>query len=709
MEGQTIVLLIVVFVLGAAISWFLTRRGVKSQSGETLKNLADQEAKHNQEISELKVKINTLGEENKLLKEDNDNLKTESEKQLAESVKKVQETEASLKRQYDNLLNQIKEENTRLDSQLKLATEGKVDDVVQEKLANAALAENKVKDIEAQLSELHQKHESLLSEHQPLKDDLEKAKAECQALDKKVKKLADDLEEAEDEQDELRDEISKKKRELQASKEELDEAERAKSKLKKELEDRERELSEKVNELKLKGNSIKFIQDILTARPSSQEDIKKIYKNIDFFESFIKGQYLDCLSYISNTYPDVIQMEGKNGREGYEILKKLILQKFDEWSSVKRKSWLDKKTTIAFVGEFSAGKTSIVNRILSQDDPNIPKLPVSSKATTAIPTYIAGGPSETYSFVTPDDQLKDINEEIFKKVSKEVLDEVKGVSSLIKYFVMTYKNPNLQGLSVLDTPGFNSNDAEDKERTIEVINECDALFWVFDVNAGTVNRSSIALIKEKLNKPLFVVINKIDTKPKSEVDKVESLIRKTLTDAGLKVEKFIRFSSKAPLGDIMTPIHSVSRDKTRDSFVEDIDEDLKDLLNHISNGVKEFEKNLNDCEKKVLGITDKFNNGMNDLWNACNEAAGIPHWEEHFFSSDRYEMSAEEGSHLINLLEEIATNRANHLADVYNEEMQAIAEQQQAYSDLVDLKATWQKIDDCITEFKKISRKLKQQ
>ena len=81
MEGQTIVLLIVVFVLGAAISWFLTRRGVKSQSGETLKNLADQEAKHNQEISELKVKINTLGEENKLLKEDNDNLKTESEKQ----------------------------------------------------------------------------------------------------------------------------------------------------------------------------------------------------------------------------------------------------------------------------------------------------------------------------------------------------------------------------------------------------------------------------------------------------------------------------------------------------------------------------------------------------------------------------------------------------------------------------------------------------
>ncbi len=47
--------------------------------------------------------------------------------------------------------------------------------------------------------------------------------------------------------------------------------------------------------------------------------------------------------------------------------------------------------------------------------------------------------------------MKLILDETFRKVSKEVLDQVKGVSSLIKYFVMTYKNPNLSGLSILDT------------------------------------------------------------------------------------------------------------------------------------------------------------------------------------------------------------------------------------------------------------------
>lgn len=713
MDVTTIVLLIVAFLLGIVISWLLARRGVKSQSDKILQNLTDQEAKHNQEISELKGKIQTISQENKLLKDANNELKVESEKQVAETAKKIQENEASLKQRYDDLLNRIKEENARLDSQLKLATDGKVDDFVKEKLASADLAEKRVKEIEAQLAELHQTHENLLSEHTPLKEDLEKAKSECVVLDKKVKKLADELEEAEEEQEELQDKIKKKNKELQASQNELEEVNRAKSRLKNELEEKERELSDKISELKLKGSSIEFIQDILIAKPSSQEDIKALYKNIDFFESFIKGQYLDCLSYISNTYPDVIEMEGKKGKQGYEILKKLILQKFDEWSSVKRKSWLDNKTTIAFVGEFSAGKTSIVNRILSQDDPNIPKLPVSSKATTAIPTYIAGGPVESYNFVTPDDKLKNISEVIFKKVSKEVLDEIKGVSSLIKYFVMTYKNPNLQGLSVLDTPGFNSNDAEDKERTIGVINECDALFWVFDVNAGTVNRSSITLIKEKLNKPLFVVINKVDTKPKSEVDNVESLIRKTLSDAGLKVEKYIRFSSKAPLEDIMTPVHSVSRDKTRDNFVKDIDEDLTDLLNVIQNGVNAAEQEYKHLEKNSQDVTTEFIACLNDLHESCDTVRNIPNFVSGTkvfgleLTSDRYEMSCYEANEMKNMLDEISENMCKNVASIYDKQIDCTSALQQAYSDLVDLKVVWQRMYDCMTEFKKISKKIR--
>lgn len=674
----------------------LTRRPSKQDSS------SEDDAK----TLELQNAIQELERMNSSLKAENSKLQSSVSAYDETSKTKIKEAEQTLKEKYEKLLQGIKDENSRLDSALKLAAEGKVDESIIIKLKEAEKSAAVIKDLEGQLEELRRQHGLLIQEQEPLRADIDRVKAECSKLSKQVKKLEDDIEEAEEENEAIEKKLKTKTQELQAVNDELDKSTREKKHLQSELEQRENELENRIDELKRKNGSIEFVQEILSAPETGAQDVKAMYRAIDFFESFIKGQFMDCNAYLYNTYSS-LAFNNIKGRAGFVEKKRVFTQLFEEWASVKRKSWLDKKTTIAFVGEFSAGKTSIVNRILSQDNPNIPLLPVSTKATTAIPTYIAGGVAETYNFVTPNDKLKSINEDIFKKVSKEVLDEIKGVSSLIKYFVMTYKNPNLNGLSILDTPGFNSNDSEDKARTIDVINECDALFWVIDVNAGTVNRSSIALIKEKLNKPLIVVINKIDTKPKSEVDNVESLIRKTLSDSGFKVEKYVRFSGKAPLQDIMAPIHAIRHNEDRDAFVSTVENDIHELMDIINEGVKEANEEYQNCINKAHSISDRYNQGMEDLWNACDEAAGIPHWETHFFGSDRYEMSESEGDRLKELLEEIATTKNSALADIYNEEMDAVAEQQQAYSDLVDLKATWQKLDDCMNEFKKTTKQLR--
>ena len=271
---------------------------------------------------------------------------------------------------------------------------------------------------------------------------------------------------------------------------------------------------------------------------------------------------------------------------------------------------------------------------------------------------------------------------------------------------MTYKNPNLNGLSILDTPGFNSNDKEDRDRTIDVINECDALFWVFDVNAGTVNRSSISVIKEKLNKPLYVVINKVDTKSDSEVQKVENLIKKTLTDEGLKVEKFIKFSAKAPLTDIMNPIKGVSKIATRDTFVNDVKNDIEQLLNILDDGVKQCNDSYNTARQEGDDITDEFIECMKAMQEDCGTAYNIPHWETHLFSSDRYEMSEYEGQRLQSLLEKIADDHVGALANKFDERVSKAAEIQQEWSDLCDLKAAWQKVNDCYEQYKKVSKSI---
>ena len=527
-------------------------------------------------------------------------------------------------------------------------------------------------------------------------------------LKKKISKLEDDLEDFEDEIEDLKKDLSKSKDKVTSKEQENEKLNKELEKSKKEGEELEEKLSsvrdtlaDKVEELNCKMESLNFIQEILSAEELSTDDVNKLYKHIGAFESFVKGPYLDLNAHLYSNY-NSLTWDDKSGSEALQEKKKWVMDNCDQWVASKRKSWLDKKTTIAFVGEFSAGKTSIVNRILSQDNPDIPKLPVSTKATTAIPTYIAGGNAVSYSFISGDGQRKVIWEDTFKKVSKEILDQVKGVSSLIKYFVMTYQNKNLNGISILDTPGFSSNDSEDRERTIDVINECDALFWVFDVNAGTINRSSISVIKEKLNKPLYIVINKVDTKPESEIRKVEQLIKTTLAEAGLQVEQFIRFSSKSPLENIMAPIRNVPRSESREAFVSDIDNDLKGFLECFDEAIKTSTQEINEKIKTREGIFNGVQEGIDSLGGDCEKLVRIPRFETHFFGSDKYEMSEDKYSKFLELIDRISGERINYIIGKVNESLDATAEIESMYSWQSSLQSSFRNIDDCWESYKKI-------
>lgn len=642
----TIVLYIVAaFAIGVILAFFL-KKGSKKNSDL---------------IVNYETRISELEDKNEKLKSQ----LSDAEEQAKENYSPLAQKNKELKSKYENLLKEANAQCEKLDKQLKRALEGALDDSIKEQLA------------------------------------------ETEKLKKKIKDLEDEIEGNEDDISDLEKKIKSKDSEMGELQEGLEKEKKVAKQLQKELSSTQQQLEEKVKELELKMGSLDFIQEILSAKELSMVNIKNLYKKIDFFESFIKGQFTDLNAHLYTTYN--FPWSEAVGKQGFEIKKKYFYDGFDQWASTKRKDWLDGKTTIAFVGEFSAGKTSIVNRILSQDNPDIPQLPVSTKATTAIPTYIAGGPNVSYSFISGDEKRKAILEETFKKVSKDVLNQIKGVSSLIKYFVMTYKNPNLNGLSILDTPGFSSNDREDGERTIEVINECDALFWVFDVQNGDINRSSTSvlnILKKKLNKPLYIVINKVDTKPTSEVQKVENKIKETLAKEGLSVQQFIRFSGKSPLSTIMDPIKGVKKVATRDTFIGSVQSDLEDLLKRLNGRVKSCNSNYDAAHQEGENLTEEFIEHMRALKSDCETAQAIPQWVEHFFSKDRFEMSASEGAQLQDLLDRIANDRIQDLAEKFHERVEKAAEIQQKWLELCNIKAAWQKTQECFEYFKKISKEL---
>ena len=239
-----------------------------------------------------------------------------------------------------------------------------------------------------------------------------------------------------------------------------------------------------------------------------------------------------------------------------------------------------------------------------------------------------------------------------------------------------------------------------------MINECDALFWVFDVNAGTINRSSISTIKEKLNKPLYVVINKVDTKAASEVQKVEDLIKQTLAGEGLKVEQFIRFSAKEPLNTIMNPIKSINRDTKRDAFVTIVGEEIERIRSGLNDNVKDYNKKYNEARREVDEIDRGLIDCLKGLQNDCETAASIPQWVEHRFRKDRFEMSASEGTLLANLLEQVANEKVNALAQGFDSRIEKTAEVKDAWTNLSDAKYAWKNANECYEQYKKISRNI---
>lgn len=422
------------------------------------------------------------------------------------------------------------------------------------------------------------------------------------------------LEKAEEENEELEDKLKREKREAEKAKE----AEEQVSALEKQLSSLKETLDEKTDQANCRGEALTFVREVLTAQVTSERS--ELEQKVEEMVALIHSD--ECRAYIALTDEEERDLS--------------------MWQSECAKSWIQGKVKVAFIGEFSAGKTSIVNRLLQEGDPHAIQLPVSSKATTAIPTYISGrkgGGKATYRFYTPDSILKEISEDTFRRVSKEVLEEVGGISSMIKYFVMAYANKGLERLSILDTPGFSSQDKEDEQRTMEVINECDALFWVVDVNSGTLNTRSIRVIRQYLHKPLYIIINKVDTKSQSEVKQAEQAIRATCSKEKLEVKGFIYMGMGTPL-DELHQVFSTLGSSSSLGLLEAFSQRIQELIDEQMDIKKEYDDKQHQYHQELSELETTFSNNLDTVAELAEAAAAIPHFETHFFSSDCFEMDA---------------------------------------------------------------------
>ena len=192
--------------------------------------------------------------------------------------------------------------------------------------------------------------------------------------------------------------------------------------------------------------------------------------------------------------------------QNVEFLAEEMAQAGDEDTAAKMRelaaaAW-EPGLRVAFCGHFSAGKSTLINRLL--DMPVLPSSPIPTSANAV--------------FLTCGDWAMHVETPSGQKQTFHGPDAVKEGQALLKDSLAAQRvricvpSPVLQsGLIVMDTPGVDSNDAAHQLATESALHLADVVVYVTDYNhvQSEVNWQFLRQLHAQ-DKPLLVVVNQID-------------------------------------------------------------------------------------------------------------------------------------------------------------------------------------------------------
>ncbi len=190
-----------------------------------------------------------------------------------------------------------------------------------------------------------------------------------------------------------------------------------------------------------------------------------------------------------------------------------LLEKFKE--NIERKSYF-----LPFIGQFSAGKSKLINHILGWEI-----LPTKSVETTAFLTYIAYGEQESAMLFYVDGTTEKVDIEKIHDLDWTATKDSRAISSLQVTMPLDVLK---SGLIIVDTPGVNTLISEHVRMTEELLQSSQYVVYVMGM-APTA--TDIQMMKQihNLNIPMVFVRNKADLIHLSEENPVETIRKERST------------------------------------------------------------------------------------------------------------------------------------------------------------------------------------
>lgn len=338
-----------------------------------------------------------------------------------------------------------------------------------------------------------------------------------------------------------------------------------------------------------------------------------------------------------NHYVSLVNQAFTVAKESFnnpESLKKAETDKEILVNSLEKDSFIK----VPFVGDFNAGKSSLINSMLGVDI-----LPTNILPETAVSYELYFSSNEKLE-VWLDDKL----------VETAPISQLKSLQLTPRNFVKLYlNNPiivkewNDRNIVVVDMPGIDSGVEAHNNAILHYVQDGTFFVLVSEVEGGTLRMSTLSFIEEikKYGAQLAVVISKIDKKPEQEVQdvkaNVESVAKRLLGDSTMVVSASAINKDFNGVLDILSSIDAeeliVNKYKGQvvnfiDSFIVELQLQMKLMLSDKSDFSEKIEnlknaqvKAVEDLKRKaesaqsVEGSADDI---LDDISEALREKAG---------------------------------------------------------------------------------------
>ena len=229
---------------------------------------------------------------------------------------------------------------------------------------------------------------------------------------------------------------------------------------------------------------------------------------------------------------------------------------------------------LPLVGEFSSGKTTLINALTDSK-----KMETATKPTTATIYEVHFGCEKCSAEVLNENGDVQIIEDI-----ADLKNEILADSFLVKVFDTSKKVPSTTIL--VDTPGLSSPNPKHKQTLVNFLPQSDGILLITDVNQQITRSLTDFIETMKLSmKPIYLVITKCDTKSKTDLESAKKYISE---NCNIPLKQITCVSSK--IVDLSELYHLFSEiEIEKGNIIKQVDD-----------------RRLNDIIKNLLGRIDEL-------------------------------------------------------------------------------------------------------